>query len=135
MTTARKTRSLNPNTHVIRTESSPKGPEHKAVTRKNPMSYFETAAEKVKQQGYQSGNRWERLLDENLRSSHPELVQAMGSDYSHFLIVQTSAALETFATLIEEGMDPMAAQELAMTEMMEVGIEEPEEGRESEPPE
>lgn len=68
--------------------------------------------------GHHRGGPWEGMLDRALRANKPQLVKEFGKEYQDYLFVQASKAKDRFVTLVGQGDDPKAAQDLAIEELL-----------------
>lgn len=69
---------------------------------------------------YLQGGPWQLMLQRHLERLFPKLVQDLkaAGDYPSYLMVQTSAALDLYAKLANEGSHPEDARELALAQLL-----------------
>lgn len=90
-----------------------------AANQTNPtVSFWKQTASRIKTPPRAD---WMELLRENLRTCHPEKLAELAAtdDLTAYLTVMTNSAAEQYQTMIEAGMTPETAKELALNQLLQ----------------
>jgi len=78
------------------------------------------ASQAAETDGHLPGNLWEQALDRHVSENQPELKKAMRrKTYRAFLTSESRNAIDQMALMIQQGMNPRLAKEIAQRQMLE----------------
>lgn len=77
------------------------------------------ASQAAETDGHLPGNLWEQALDRHVSENQPELKKAMRKTYRDFLTSESRNAIDQMALMIQQGMNPRLAKEIAQRQMFE----------------